>query len=108
MVGRSATRIRLRFAFGRGISAGSALPVWKAVGSSPLAMAAVSILMLTAKGKEVDQFVGRMVGADDYVTTPFSIRIPLCGSFARGPIQRHHQCSARRSGQGFLHLRPSA
>ena len=33
-----------------------------------------SIIMLTAKGEEVDRIIGFEVGADDYVTKPFSIR----------------------------------
>lgn len=37
--------------------------------------ATVPILMLTAKGEEVDQVVGLTVGADDYVTKPFSIKV---------------------------------
>lgn len=32
------------------------------------------ILMLTAKGKEIDRVLGLEIGADDYVTKPFSIR----------------------------------
>ncbi len=32
------------------------------------------ILMLTAKGEEVDRVVGLELGADDYITKPFSIR----------------------------------
>src|SRR6266404_4367019 len=32
------------------------------------------ILMLTAKGQELDKVVGLELGADDYVTKPFSIR----------------------------------
>ena len=34
----------------------------------------VPILMLTAKGDEVDKVVGLEMGADDYVTKPFSMR----------------------------------
>ena len=34
----------------------------------------VPILMLTAKGEEIDRVVGLEVGADDYVTKPFSMR----------------------------------
>ena len=32
------------------------------------------ILMLSAKGQEVDKVVGLELGADDYVTKPFSLR----------------------------------
>ncbi len=32
------------------------------------------IIMLTAKGEEVDRVVGLEIGADDYVTKPFSMR----------------------------------
>ena len=35
------------------------------------------ILMLTAKSEETDQVVGFSVGADDYVTKPFSIKVLL-------------------------------
>ena len=34
----------------------------------------VPILMLTAKGEEIDKVVGLEIGADDYVTKPFSLR----------------------------------
>ena len=34
----------------------------------------VPILMLSAKGEEVDRIVGLEIGADDYVTKPFSTR----------------------------------
>ena len=34
----------------------------------------IPILMLTAKGDEVDRIVGFEVGADDYVVKPFSVR----------------------------------
>ncbi len=39
--------------------------------------AGISILMLTAKGEETDQVVGFAVGADDYVTKPFSVKVLL-------------------------------
>ena len=32
------------------------------------------IIMLTAKGEEIDKVVGLEIGADDYVTKPFSVR----------------------------------
>lgn len=34
----------------------------------------VPILMLTARGEEIDRVVGLEIGADDYVTKPFSMR----------------------------------
>lgn len=34
----------------------------------------VPIIMLTAKGEEIDKVVGLEIGADDYITKPFSIR----------------------------------
>jgi two-component system phosphate regulon response regulator PhoB len=38
---------------------------------------AVPILMLTAKAEETDQVVGFSLGADDYVTKPFSVKVLL-------------------------------
>lgn len=37
----------------------------------------VAILMLTAKSEESDQLVGFHLGADDYVTKPFSLKVLL-------------------------------
>ncbi|RPG43669.1 MAG: response regulator [Gammaproteobacteria bacterium TMED112] len=34
----------------------------------------ISILMLTAKSEEIDRIIGFELGADDYVTKPFSVR----------------------------------
>ncbi len=38
------------------------------------AQATVPIIMLTARDEEVDKVVGLEIGADDYITKPFSIR----------------------------------
>jgi|ERR1043165_1168937 two-component system phosphate regulon response regulator PhoB len=37
----------------------------------------IPILMLTAKSEEMDQVVGFTVGADDYVTKPFAVKVLL-------------------------------
>lgn len=37
----------------------------------------ILVLMLTAKGEESDQLVGFSLGADDYVTKPFSVKVLL-------------------------------
>ena len=37
----------------------------------------IPIVMLTAKSEEVDELVGLTVGADDYITKPFSIKVVL-------------------------------
>jgi two-component system phosphate regulon response regulator PhoB len=37
----------------------------------------IPILMLTAKAEETDQVVGFTIGADDYVTKPFSVKVLL-------------------------------
>lgn len=41
------------------------------------ATAHVPIIMLTARGEEVDQLVGLALGADDYITKPFSVKVLL-------------------------------
>ena len=50
----------------------------------------VPILMLTAKGQEIDKVVGLDLGADDYVTKPFGVRELLA----------RIQALLRRSGGG--------
>ena len=38
------------------------------------AQSAIPIIMLTARDDEVDKVLGLELGADDYITKPFSIR----------------------------------
>ena len=49
------------------------LEVYKLLRRDP-ATAAVPIIMLTAKAAEIDRVVGLELGADDYITKPFSPR----------------------------------
>ncbi len=51
----------------------SGTEVCRAVKSDPRTKH-VPVMMLTAKGEEVDKVVGFELGADDYVTKPFSVR----------------------------------
>jgi len=43
----------------------------------------IPVIMLTAKGEEIDKVVGLEIGADDYMTKPFSIRELLARIKAR-------------------------
>jgi two-component system, OmpR family, alkaline phosphatase synthesis response regulator PhoP len=64
-------------------------------------IARVPILMLTAKAAEVDKVVGLEMGADDYVTKPFSprellARVRAVLRRAHGPeVERPHECYER-------------
>ncbi len=54
------------------------------------------IIMLTARGQEVDKVVGLELGADDYVTKPFSIRELLARVKA---VLRRFQSTGNNHGQ---------
>ncbi|MDL2316524.1 response regulator transcription factor [Desulfovibrio sp. OttesenSCG-928-A18] len=67
--------------------------------------AAIPILMLTAKGEEIDRIVGFELGAADYVVKPFSVREVLLR--VRAILRRHEAVSdaaALRCGQITLDL----
>src|SRR2546429_7553477 len=57
----------------------------------------VPIIMLTARGEELDKVLGLELGADDYITKPFSIR--GFRSRGRAPLRRARlpPCGARRA-----------
>src|SRR5690606_28717816 len=68
--------------------------------SDPLT-SAVPIIMLTAKGEESDIVLGLGVGADDYVTKPFSNKALLARIRAvlrRGPLK-----DQRGAGERVIH-----
>ena len=48
---------------------------------------AVPVIMLTAKGEEVDKVLGLELGADDYITKPFSLRELLAR--VKAVLRRH-------------------
>ena len=58
----------------------------------------VPILMLTAKGEEVDRVVGLELGADDYITKPFSIRELVAR--VRNTLRRTRHLEDHPSGRG--------
>ncbi|MEN6433827.1 MAG: response regulator [Smithella sp.] len=49
------------------------LDVCKVVRRNP-ETSSLPIIMLTAKGEEIDKIIGLEIGADDYVTKPFSVK----------------------------------
>ena len=61
----------------------------------------ISVIMLTAKGEEVDRVVGFEVGADDYVVKPFSVRelVLRVRALARRSVERHAARSAADEGR---------
>ena len=61
------------------------------------------ILMLTARGQEVDKIVGLEAGADDYITKPFSIRELLAR--VRANLRREARKSEKRESYEFDEVR---
>jgi two-component system response regulator VicR len=71
------------------------------------------IIMLTAKDSEIDKVLGLELGADDYVTKPFSTRELLAR--VRANLRRHSQAAAQEEANdtneiiiGSLVIRPDA
>ena len=62
--------------------------------------ATVPIVMLTAKGEETDVVVGLTLGADDYVTKPFSMKILLARITT--VLRRGEAAEAGASGEGSI------
>jgi two-component system response regulator VicR len=71
------------------------------------------IIMLTAKDSEIDKVLGLELGADDYVTKPFSTRELLAR--VKANLRRHSQTAAQEEASdtneiiiGSLVIRPDA
>jgi DNA-binding response OmpR family regulator len=58
----------------------------------------VPIIMLTAKDDEIDKVLGLEMGADDYITKPFSVR--EFRSRVRAALRRSEMLRARGGGKG--------
>jgi DNA-binding response OmpR family regulator len=80
------------------------LEVCRRLQSDPVT-APVPVIMVTAKGEESDVVVGLQLGADDYVTKPFSPRELLARVRAvlrRGPLRETRASSDRISRDGLV------
>ncbi len=68
--------------------------------------ASVPIIMLSAKGEEIDKVLGLEIGADDYITKPFSVREMLAR--VKAVLRRAEtRQKVRREGEfsyGDLHI----
>ena len=60
------------------------------------ATASIPIVMLTAKAEESDELVGFALGADDYITKPFSIKLLIARV---GAILRRRDAEAQDPGE---------
>jgi DNA-binding response OmpR family regulator len=71
----------------------------------------IPILMLTARTEEIDRVLGLEVGADDYLTKPFSIRELLArvrAIFRRIELLRQAPVESRPAVQGPLTVDPAS
>lgn len=59
----------------------------------------IPVIMLTARGQEVDKVVGLELGADDYVTKPFSIRELLAR--VKAVLRRSHTVPKEQEKYAF-------
>ena len=61
----------------------------------------VPIIMITARGEEIDRVVGLELGADDYVTKPFSVRELMAR--IKAVLRRSQSDENKPQGSNFLH-----
>jgi DNA-binding response OmpR family regulator len=64
----------------------------------------IPVIMLTAKGSEVDQVVGLELGAADYISKPFSVKVLLARikNIFRGQNQKSSDTAVLRNGDLVL------
>ena len=67
---------------------------------------AVPVIFLTSKDEEVDELMGLRLGADDYITKPFSQRLLL--ERIRALLRRNESSRAEGSGAPYLAWAPSS
>jgi phosphate regulon transcriptional regulator PhoB len=63
--------------------------------------ATLPIIMLTAKGDEVDKIIGLEIGADDYMTKPFSVKELIAR--VRGILRRLQEGGDKSAMEKFQH-----
>ena len=79
------------------------LDVCRAIRSSPSALLQnIPIIMLTARTEEIDRVVGLEIGADDYLTKPFSMRELVAR--VKAMLRRSHSRSDEASAQRPISL----
>ncbi|AVQ95304.1 response regulator transcription factor [Ethanoligenens harbinense] len=66
------------------------------------------VLILSARGREIDKVIGLRVGADDYVSKPFSVDELMARVGAHLRRENKHRQSAPVTGIGALKLDPSS
>ncbi len=71
------------------------------------ARSTVPIIMLTARAEEIDKVVGLEIGADDYITKPFSMRefrSRVKAALRRAEMQPHDAAAGRDGRDGPLEV----
>lgn len=68
----------------------------------------IPIIMLTACGEEADVVTGLELGADDYVTKPFSVKVLLARvqTVMRRKSELHHETDSEELIRGALRIHP--